>query len=911
MDTREFETLQALAVALHEGGSAPALTAFGAHDAEALDAQALAGRVKATAGALAARGVSPGEPVALFAANSAAWVIAALALMRQGAVLVPLDAQLAGEPLAHVLGDCGARQVLADAARAETLASLDLEPAPEVLDLDALAGAEAAEVPDAEADTNADGNVDGNGNGRAADASGDIDRDARAVIFYTSGTTGKPKGVPLTHRNLTANVNAILAQGIIHARDRALVPLPFHHVYPFTAGLLATLQQGAAIVLPYSLVGPQLVRALREGEASVLLGVPRLYDSLVQAIEQRAAGRGRIAAGLFRGLLGLSRGLRRLGLRRPGRWLLGSLHRRMAPQLRLVVSGGAALPAALANRLLDLGWEVATGYGLTETSPILTFNAPGEGDLASAGRALPGVSLRTREPANPEHPAEVEASGPNVFAGYLNLPERSEEAFSDDGWFRTGDIGWIDDHGYLHLAGRASDMIVMPGGENVDPEKIEDALKAQQDIEDACVFEAEGRLLALLQPAMTALREHEDADGLREQLRRAVTAAGRELPSHHRLDDFRITPDPLPRTRLGKLRRHEAEATYQQTGRDDTDVAAEPIAIERMSPEDQQLLQIPTARAVWDSLCERFSDRRLTPDSSPQLDLGLDSLGWVSLTLALREEAGVDLPETSASGWESVRDLLRDAADASPAEAGGDLVTLLREPESLLDADSRRWLAPSGGFRRGLLGVAHRLLQAFCRWRFTLRVEGAANLPGTGPYLLAPRHLSALDPLVVAAALSREDALALRWAGWTGILFRGRLRRGASRLAGVLPIDPATAPRTSLALGAATLARNYPLVWFPEGRRSPDGSLQPLRSGVGLLLAAQPVPVIPVWLEGTREVLPAGRLWPRRGPVSVRFGEPLDPAKLADSGEGEGEAERIATALGEALARLGACDNTA
>lgn len=899
MTSREFETLQQLSMSLGGLGEATLLTAFRASDSDILDARSLDDRIGMAARRLMAHGIEPGEAVALFAANSAAWVIAALAVLRQGSVLVPLDAQLSGKPLVHVLGDCSARRVLVDGPRAEILADLEEDLEVETLDLEELAAVGDSEDPPEAADTRQDSGPP------------TVDAESRAVIFYTSGTTGNPKGVPLTHRNLTANVNAILAQGIIDGRDRVLVPLPFHHVYPFTAGLLATLQQGAAIVLPYSLVGPQLVRALNEGQASVLLGVPRLYDSLVQAIEQRAAARGRVGAGLFHGLLGASRLLRRLGLRRPGRWLLASLHRRMAPSLRLVVSGGAALPPSLADRLLDLGWEVASGYGLTETSPILTFNAPGEGDLASAGRALPGVSLRTREPADPEHPAEVEASGPNVFDGYLNLPERSREAFSDDGWFRTGDIGWIDSRGYLHLAGRGSDMIVMPGGENIDPEKIESALKARSDIADACVFEDEGRLHGLLQPATALLREHDDPDELRERLRTAVKETGRSLPSHHRLDEFRITPDPLPRTRLGKLRRHEAEDIYQAAGGEAPDIAAEPLPIERMSPEDQQLLQIPTARAVWDSLCARYPDRRLTPDSSPQLDLGLDSLGWVTLTLALREEAGVDLPETAASGWESVRDLLRDAASATPAEDGGDLVELLREPEDLLDADSLRWLEPPGRLRRIVLGPLHGMVRGWCRWRFGLKIEGTASLPDDGPCLVAPRHLSAVDPLVVAAALSRADALALSWAGWTGILFRGRLRRAASRLAGVLPIDPATAPRTSLALGAATLARGRPLVWFPEGRRSPDGELQPLRSGVGLLLAAQAVPVLPVWIEGTREVLPAGRLWPRRGTVTVRFGKLLDPAELAESGEGERDADRIANALGEALARLGSCDNDA
>jgi long-chain acyl-CoA synthetase len=886
MPASEVATLQQLAASLADGGNAPAVIAFGADERRNLRYAELATRVDEQASGFIARGLGRGEKVMLFAPNSVEWIIAALAVMRCGGVLVPIDAQFSGKPLAHVLGDCGARWLITTQNLRATLEALSLESPPEVLLIDQLPRSEDdATLPSGE----------------------EVEADAHAVIFYTSGTTGNPKGVPLTHSNLTSNVNAILSQNIVGTEERLLIPLPYHHVYPFVAGFIAPLQQRAAIVLPYSLVGPHLIRAMNEGRATVLIGVPRLYEALVQAVAQRVAGSGSIARSVFAGALGLARLLRKLGVRRPGRWLLAGLHQRLAPALRLTVSGGAALSERVATQLLDLGWELATGYGLTETSPILTFNPPGEGRLDSAGRALPGVDIRTSETAaTAESPAEVEVRGPNVFAGYLNLEEKTRESFTQDGWYRTGDLGWIDESGYLHLTGRASQMIVMPGGENIDPEKIEDALKQHDDIRDAYVMEHDGQLLALLSPETAVLRECEEASALRTRLGRAVSSVGRELPSHHRISDFRISPDPLPRTRLGKLQRHIAEQRYQEIGEGETEPDLSPISIERMAPEDQQLLEIPAARAVWDYLCLEYPEHRLTPDSSPQLDLGIDSLGWVGLTLTLREQAGLDLPESAVGTWESVRDLLRDAASAESAEGGGDLIELLKNPAEAISEEQRRWLAPRRGWQLRLFRSLHRVLRATCRRLFHLQVDGPVVFPERGAFILAPRHLSALDPVMIASALTPQQMSRLMWAGLSGILFRGPMTRGFSRLAAVLPVDPAASPRTSLALGAAALTKERGLVWFPEGRRSPDGSLQPMRSGIGLLLAAHPVPVIPVWIEGTHEALPPDRRWPRRTQVSLRFGEAVDPETLAQRGEGDSEAERIAAGLGKVMAELGA-----
>ncbi len=817
--------------------------------------------VLARAGRLAAglreAGLQHGGRVALIAPNSTDWVVAALGVIHAGGVVVPLDTQMPGEDLAHALADCDPGLVLTTTAL--------LGHIPEARRTNARLLDAAGEDPAGWAGLFA-----------PQPAPPAAKADDLAAIFYTSGTTGPPKGVPLTHRNLSSNVQAMCAQNLADAPDRMLAPLPFHHIYPFTVGILIPLTLGAAIILPYSLVGPQLVRALREGEATIMLGVPRLYEVLWSGLEGRVAGRGRAAAALFHAMLGLSMAARRRLGWRLGRRLFAGLHRRLAPGLRLVISGGAALDPDLGRKLQALGWEVATGYGLTETSPILTFNPPERIRFDSAGIALPGVELAIAARAGR---GEVLARGPNVFGGYWRLPEKTAKVFAEGGWFRTGDIGELDRDGYLHLHGRQSAMIVLPGGENVDPERVENCLAAAEGIREAGVLVHGERLAAVVVPEAGLLRGL-SGEALRERVRAAVGAAARELPSHHRPGVLRIALDPLPRTRLGKLRRHKLEALFECLGEGGAvpGAASVPISPQAMSPEDRQLLADPAAEGAWSYLAARFHDLRLTPDSSLALDLGIDSLGWVELALALRERAGIDLEDSAIARVQSVRDLLREAAAAAVADsAGEDLATALAEPERLLGAEQLAWLAPRGRARAAagllLLGLAR------LAGRLLLRLEVSGRIPAGGPYLIAPRHLSVADPLALLRALDAGRLESLYWAGWTGLLFSGRLTRWFSRAARVLPIDPGAAPRASLALAAACLRRGQSLVWFPEGERSPDGRLQAFRPGIGLVLRAQPVPVIPVWIEGTREVWPPGRRLPRPGRVRLVIGEPVAPER--------------------------------
>jgi long-chain acyl-CoA synthetase len=319
-----------------------------------------------------------------------------------------------------------------------------------------------------------------------------------------------------------------------------------------------------------------------------------------------------------------------------------------------------------------------------------------------------------------------------------------------------------------------------------------------------------------------------------------------------------------------------------------------------MSEEDRALLGNPAAMGVWELLVDRYPDRRLAPESSPQLDLDIDSLGWVNLTLEIGERTGVELEEEAIGRIDTVRDLLREVASG----AGGSTHRLspLERPEEVLDDRQRRWLKPLGPAGSVVATVMFALNRAIMRGLFRLRVEGFENLPDGGQFIIAPNHVSYLDVFAVAAALRRDVLRRTYWAGWTGAAFGNPLTRLISRLAQVVPVDPDRAGLSSLAFGAAVLGRGRNLVWFAEGERSRTGSLQPFKPGVGMLLDHYPVPVVPVFIRGTYEAMPRGRFLRRLQKVTVTFGEPFDPQDCSGTAASR---EQVVEAVRERVVRLG------
>jgi long-chain acyl-CoA synthetase len=859
----ERDTLQTLLGRLAEDGDAPALVAFSGEAMSVTSRAALAQGAERFGRALAARGVRSGVTVAIAAPNSPVWITAFWALVATGATVMAVDAQLGDDDLRRMLETASCRLVLTAAARIPRL-----PPGVEAIALDR----ELPAAPDASA------------------AFAVAKPEDAAVLLFTSGTTGTPKAVPLTHANLLSNVDALAAAGIVRRGDRALLPLPLHHAYTLTVGVMTGLSCGVALILPAGVSGPELIASLKRGHVSVLLGVPRLYTALLGGIRQRVASQPKMAQRLFALLLKLAQRLRQgLGLNL-GRVLFGAIHRQLAPELRLLVSGGAKLDGEVEDTLAALGWDVLTGYGLTETSPILSFNRPGAAHAGSAGRALPGVTLRI-EKAGADGVGEVEAKGASVFAGYLGDEAATARAFTPDRWFRTGDFGRIDDADYLHIVARVSETIVLADGKKLFPDAVEADYAAHPMIKEIALFAHEGALVGLVVPDLDLVRA-QGAVRIKDLVRDALAERAQTLPSHARLTGFAVARDALPRTQLGKIRRHLVPALYAQALGE-----TEPVGPVELAPEDKALLEAPEAAAVWAWLGARFPGRALALGMSPQLDLGIDSLGWVDLTLALERELHVALTEQEIGRIVTLRDLLREATAARG------------RPKSEAAASAAS-LQPPGPVLRLVQTLGAALILMVMRVLFRLAVEGRERVPTGGAYLLCPNHESYLDPFAVVAALRPGLVRRTWWGGWTGILYSTALRRLFSRAAQIVPVDQSRGGGASLALAAQVFERHEALVWFPEGGLTRDGTLQPFQPGIGVLVERHKVPIVPVAIEGSFEAWPYGGGFPagfrRWHKIRVRFGAPIDAnALIARAGDAP---QAIADALRDAVAALMAGD---
>ncbi len=324
------------------------------------------------------------------------------------------------------------------------------------------------------------------------------------------------------------------------------------------------------------------------------------------------------------------------------------------------------------------------------------------------------------------------------------------------------------------------------------------------------------------------------------------------------------------------------------------------MSIDEMSGEDRALLEDSIAQSVWELLAKRYRDKRLTPDTSPQVDLGIDSLEWLNLTLEIAESSGVELTDEAISRIETVRDLLREVTEGGEGQA----VDPLENPEQVLDEKQKRWLKPLGRISAAIARLLYTVNQALMRLLFRVRAEGLENLPENRQWVLTSNHLSYLDPFALAAVLGWKHLRNTYWAGWTGVAFTNPVSRFLSRLGKILPVEPTRAARSSLAFGAIVLKKKKNLVWFPEGERSPNGKLQDFKPGIGMLLEKFPVCVIPVFIHGTHEALPPGKFLPRLRSIRLVFGKPLDALELKREGHGEKPHQQIVSALQDKVAEV-------
>ena len=876
----QIHTLQDLVRGLAAFGEIPAVISFAGAGKQEMTFGELENRVMRLTGGLLAKGIGRGDVVAIFAPNQPSWMVASLALVASGATLLLLDDLLSEDELARAIGGAGCGTIFTSRDHVPALRRV-ADDELEIFVLD-----EGAEAPEGAwtLETLM---------GERPAALPDLSPDDVVTLHYTSGTTGAPKGVPLTHANIVSNLTALLSERLVSPGDPILLPLPLHHSYPFIVGMLIPLASGATVVLPSGVSGPEIAQALHQGAVKGMVGVPRLYEAIYAGIEARVRASGRAPAAIFRATLALSVLVRRRFGLRLGRVLFGRLHRQFAPALSLLACGGARLDPEIGWRLEGLGWEVLNGYGLVETASIATFNARGRTRMDSVGLPAPGVEVRIDQP-DAEGCGEVLLRGPNVFAGYRDDPEANRMAFTGDGWFRTGDLGVVDAEGYLYIVGRVKEMIVLSDGKNIAPEEVEAVYGESPYVREVAVLERDGALVGLATPELDAVRRA--GSGRIEDLIRVTFAElSQRLVSYKRISGFAITRETLPRTHLGKYRRHLLPEIFARARRGEGPPPAP------LSAEDRALLDGPRGKMVWRWLEGRFPDAGLSLDTCPQLDLGVDSLAWVELGMEMEHQLGLVLSEEAIARSVTLSDLLREVeTGAGGQERPSDRRTVERER---IMADKERWLAPVGPGLKFLHLILYGTGWLLARVLFRLRVTGLQRVPRSGPLIVAANHASDLDPFIMAAALTYGHLGKTYWGADAGRVFRTPLRRALCRAAHLFPVDD-RAPVASLAMAADVLRRGGILIWFPEEWRSPTGELQRFLPGVGKLLKESGAPAVPASIGGTFEAMPRSRRLPRPTPVTVLFGDPVSASDLEAKGAGANAPERIANALHDAVAGL-------
>jgi long-chain acyl-CoA synthetase len=805
---------------------------------------------------LETRGIGKGERVMLWGQNSAEWVAVFFGCTLCGVVVVPMDDGASVEFAARVAGQVGARLWVCSRKHAgEGIAGTSIVVLDDIKEkIEIRTSRKGSEKP-----------------GSPAQSSAVVVRNDILQIVFTSGTTAEPKGVVITHGNVLANIAPLekeMQRYLKYERwvhpVRFLNLLPLSHVFGQFLGMFLPPLLGGTVIFQEELKPSEIASAIRRERVSVLVTVPRVLQSLKQKIERDMEDAGKIED--FRVRFRESEGkhfLRRW-------WIFRAIRRQFGWKFWAFICGGAALDAETEHFWDRLGYAAIQGYGLTETTSLISVNHPFRLGKGSIGKVLPGREVKLAEDG------EILIRGGGVAAGYWDKGAGDQraagggvdagEVTDKDGWYRTGDVGALDDAGNLYFKGRKKEVIVTPGGLNVYPEDLEAALRRQPEVKDCVVvgIERGGNAESC---AVIILR------GDVRKVAQTVERANQSLAEFQHMRMWVEWPqEDFPRTSTQKPRR-KAIAEYaarEILGAEKKDVAGEsPVA---------ELIERITGRSVGG----------LKAGAALDSDLGLSSLDRVELISALEDRYQVDLSETRFSAARTVGDVERMlSGEARPRAEYHYPHWVLHWPVTWV-----RWLAHYFLMRPAIIVLG---------WP---RIEGRGNLQGVrGPLLVVCNHVGDMDVGFVQTALPARlrnriatatggEALEVLRTPAPGRSMFGRIYDRAKWVLGVsllnlFPLPREAGFRKSFAYAGEAVDRGYNVLVFPEGRHTVDGRMNPFRAGIGLLANNLSIPVVPMRIRGLFEVKQAGKKFARPWKISVRIGQPIkfaagtDPAQIA------------------------------
>lgn len=788
--------------------------------------------------------------IAVFAENSPQWVFALYGAWLDGATVVPIDAKSNAEEAAFILSDAEPDAVCVGRENLDT-AREAVEKSGNRAKIVVLEDLFEGELPKPE----------------SRNWKIERDSDALALIVYTSGTTGNPKGVMLTFGNMYANMRAVYDARYYFDGIRVLALLPFHHILPLMGTLVMPLSIGGRLSFPKSLSPSDIGEVLQKYPVDMIISVPRFYE-LLHANIMAKIRQSKIASALFNAAkLANSPKLSRL--------LFGAIQKKFGGEVKFWISGGAALDKRIWRDLDVLGFGIREGYGMTECAPIIAFPRIGRIRVGSPGEALPGIEIRIVE-------GEIIVRGDNVTRGYYKRPEETAESIKN-GWLYTGDLGYLDENGYLFITGRRKEIIVLPNGKNINPSEMETQLKRQSGDEllEAGILMYDNMLQAVIRvsPEMISAMGKEGAE---EHVRNDfILPYNRATASYKRIIKFVLTTDELPRTRVGKLKRHLLP-TYIESRN-----LAEPQTA-RPEPDSETYRELKCVLADQISLPVR-------PDAHMEMDLGLDSLGKIAIKCYVKENYGVEVGERDFEKHPSLREfakLVDDNRDNSFENQSKNITwsdIIKSEPFPTL---------PKPNFFHFL---SIDIFRTFARLFYKVSFEGLENIATDKPVIIAPNHQSYLDGLFVVLPFSKTQIYKTYFfAKVRNIIKSGWIKNYANR-SNVIVMDINDNVIEAVRKLAEAVREGNRIVVFPEGTRTKDGAVAEFKQTFAIIAKEMGVAVVPVAITGAFEAVKSNATLPTFGAkIGVRYLPPM----TANEGEPYADfAARVKTEVENACKR--------
>ena len=758
--------------------------------------------------------------------NRSEWIYAFFAVWHNEAIAVPVDATSTVHDVAYIMNDCRPQciftsrekeQLARDAMReagVEMTVIVFEDNVPEPRDV-----AEGQEF-------------------RFENTSGKVEP---CLIIYTSGTTGSPKGVMLSYENLEANIRGVADEvPIFNGNRRTLILLPLHHVLPLMGTAIAPITRGCGVAICPSLSGPDIMDTLKRGEIAIMVGVPRLWQTLYTGIMKKIE-----ASAVTRALFNMCKKAQN---RRLSRFVFQAVHKKMGGHLDYCVCGGAALDREIGEGLKTLGLEVLEGYGMTEMAPIIAFTRPGDYIPGCAGLPLPSVECKIVG-------GELLAKGKNLMMGYYNRPEETAEVIDSDGFLHTGDLAEVDEKGRVYLTGRSKEIIVLSNGKNVQPSEIEYKLeKYDSQVKEAAVVQDGDMLRAIIVPQEEWLGTMTDADAEARLKREVLEPYNLTVANYKKLMNVSIYRGELPRTKLEKLQRYKLKELLEKTPAPAQKVEEAPTSVENVSG----------TLATLKAYIEKEKKTEVTAEAHIETDLGFDSLDRVSLQDFIEERFSVSINADDMASYKNIGEIA-DAIDAKK-----------KAPAHITQPADAPLKLPTSAFTHPLISKS---FTGFCRLHNSLKVKGKENIPVNGPVIVAPNHQSFLDgPLTMAG---------MNWGDISNYYFyateehvQGSLRRWFAARHNIILMERRNL-KNSIQKMAEVLRMGKNLVIFPEGRRTNTGALGDFKKTFAILSQDLNVPILPVCIRGAYDALPRERTMPSTAHIEIEYLPVVQPSEAA------------------------------